>query len=62
MRYKNFKDITKLSTLGMGAMRLPVIDGDQGNIDYEKAKAIIDKAYESGVNYYDNEDLILRYN
>lgn len=53
MQYKNFKDTTKLSRLGMGAMRLPVIGEDQGNIDYKKAKAIIDQAYENGVNYYD---------
>ena len=53
MRYKEFKGSAKLSMLGMGAMRLPVIGGDQGNIDYEKAKAIIDRAYQGGVNYYD---------
>lgn len=54
MRYKDFKGATtKLSMLGMGAMRLPVIDGDQGKIDYGKAKAIIDRAYQGGINYYD---------
>lgn len=53
MQYKEFKGSAKLSMLGMGAMRLPVIGGDQGNIDYEKAKAIIDRAYQGGVNYYD---------
>lgn len=53
MQYKKFKGSAKLSMLGMGAMRLPVVGGDQGNIDYEKAKAIIDRAYQGGVNYYD---------
>ena len=53
MQYKEFKSSAKLSMLGMGAMRLPVIGEDQGNIDYGKAKAIIDRAYQGGVNYYD---------
>lgn len=34
-------------------MRLPVIGEDQGNIDYDKAKDIIDYAYKNGVNYFD---------
>ena len=37
MIYKPFQDL-KLSALGMGAMRLPVIGGDDGKID-EKAAA-----------------------
>lgn len=53
MKYKKYKDGCSLSRLGMGAMRLPVIGEDQGNIDYEKAKEIIDYAYKNGVNYYD---------
>lgn len=53
MQYKNYKDGIRLSRLGMGAMRLPVVGEDQGNIDYEKAKELIDYAYKQGVNYYD---------
>ena len=32
MIYRNFQDL-KLSALGMGAMRLPVIDGDDARVD-----------------------------
>ena len=53
MQYKDFKDGIRLSRLGLGNMRLPVIDGDQGKIDYEKAQAIVDACYEGGVNYFD---------
>ncbi len=52
MQYKPFKDIS-LSRLGMGMMRLPVVDGVFENIDYEKAQALIDEAYAAGINYYD---------
>lgn len=52
MKYKKFQGV-QLSSLGMGAMRLPVIDDDDGAIDFEKAKTIIDTAMEAGINYYD---------
>lgn len=54
MNYKNFKDI-KLSSLGLGNMRLPAKEGDKTGqlIDYEKAFKIIDHAYGSGINYFD---------
>ena len=48
---KNFKDIS-LSTLGMGNMRLPTA-GEKGPIDREKAREIIEYAYNNGVNYFD---------
>ena len=52
MVYRDFKGL-KLSGLGMGNMRLPVVDGDDGKIDYAEAERIIDYAYEHGVNYFD---------
>lgn len=43
----------KISLLGMGNMRLPVVDGNKEVVDKEKASAIIDLVYRSGVNYFD---------
>lgn len=52
MIYKDFKGM-KLSALGMGTMRLPVIDGNDGKIDETAAAKLVDIAMENGVNYYD---------
>lgn len=52
MIYKNFQDL-KLSALGMGAMRLPVVGGDDSRIDEAAAGKMVDYAMEHGVNYYD---------
>ncbi len=52
MIYKEFKGM-KLSALGMGTMRLPVIDGNDGKIDEAAAAKLVDIAMENGVNYYD---------
>ena len=43
----------RLSALGFGAMRLPVIDGNDAVIDEAEAERLIDKAYEEGINYFD---------
>lgn len=53
MQIKEFKGSIRISRLGMGAMRLPVANQDDSNIDYKKAKAIIDHCMKSGINYYD---------
>ena len=53
MIYTPFKDI-KLSSLGMGCMRLPATGGGYGApIDEDKALELIDHAYKNGVNYFD---------
>ncbi len=52
MIYRDFQDL-KLSALGLGAMRLPVIDGDDAKVDEETAERMVDYAMENGVNYYD---------
>ncbi len=52
MVYKDFQDI-KLSQLGMGTMRLPVIDGDDSNIDVAATEEMVAYAMKEGINYYD---------
>lgn len=52
MIYRDFKDL-KLSDLGLGAIRLPVVDGDDYVIDEPAATAMVDHAMEQGINYYD---------
>ncbi len=52
MIYKNFKDL-KLSALGMGCMRLPLVDGTDANIDEAKTAEMVAYAMEKGINYYD---------
>ncbi|MBD5511295.1 MAG: oxidoreductase [Lachnospiraceae bacterium] len=52
MLYKEYQDL-KLSALGLGAMRLPVVDGDDAKIDEEKAAEMVACAMEKGINYYD---------
>ncbi len=43
----------QISLLGFGVMRLPTIGGDAGKIDYPAAQALIDRAMEAGINYFD---------
>lgn len=50
MVYKNYKDL-KLSAIGMGNMRLPVMNGNDSDIDVEAAREMIKYCMDSGVNY-----------
>ena len=51
MQYRDDKKSgNSLSILGYGCMRLP---GGLGRVDMEKSTALIKKAYEQGVNYFD---------
>ena len=52
MVYKSFQDL-KLSALGMGNMRLPVIGGKDSEIDVEASREMIKLCMDAGVNYYD---------
>jgi predicted aldo/keto reductase-like oxidoreductase len=59
MQYRDFGRLDfKPSALGFGAMRLPVLSGEDGRpdfkrIDYELADAMLYRAIEGGVNYVD---------
>ena len=52
MIYRTFQD-KQLSALGFGAMRLPVIGGDDGAIDKAQTFNMVDQAMKAGINYYD---------
>lgn len=52
MIYRKFKDM-ELSGLGLGMMRLPVVDGNDSVIDEAAAAEMIDYAYRNGINYFD---------
>ena len=52
MIYRDFKGL-RLSGLGLGMMRLPVVDGKDDQIDEIRTAEIIDYAYRHGVNYFD---------
>jgi len=54
MQYRNFgKTNEKVSALGFGLMRLPVIDGDNSKIDQDATTRLIHQAIEGGVTYFD---------
>ena len=52
MIYKEFQG-KKLSALGLGAMRLPVLESADSRIDEESTAKMIDYAMEKGINYFD---------
>lgn len=52
MVYRDFHKL-QLSGLGLGAMRLPVIGGDDSKIDEAAAAKMVEYAMENGINYYD---------
>ena len=52
MIYNEFQG-KKLSALGMGCMRLPVVDGDDSKIDVEATKEMLAYCMNKGINYYD---------
>lgn len=52
MVYTEFKG-ERLSALGMGNMRLPVVNGNDGDIDVKAAEEMFACAMEAGINYYD---------
>ena len=56
MTYRvNPKDLTKVSILGHGCMRWPVIKDENGNttVDQEMTNQLVDYALAHGVNYFD---------
>ena len=52
MQYYDFNGF-QLSALGFGAMRLPVIDGDDARVDEPLTLQMVEYAYDHGINYYD---------
>lgn len=52
MIYKDFQDL-KLSALGMGCMRLPVVNGQVAQVDQTSVEEMVALAMDQGINYYD---------
>jgi len=54
MQYRSFGSLDfKVSALGFGAMRLPIIGEDKSKIDEKQAISLIRHALDQGVNYLD---------
>lgn len=52
MIYRKFQNI-QLSGLGLGMMRLPVVNGNDNEVDEVSALEMVDYAYQNGINYFD---------
>ena len=52
MMERKFQDL-RLSALGMGTMRLPVVGGDDAAVDAVTTERMVDYALAHGVNYFD---------
>lgn len=52
MIYNDFHG-EKISALGLGCMRLPLIGGDDSRVDQAKTAEMVDYAMKHGINYYD---------
>lgn len=54
MEIRNVESLkAKVSLLGFGLMRLPVLGGDKSKIDYPQAEKMLDMAFRGGINYFD---------
>ncbi len=54
MQYRYFtKNRIKISSLGFGCMRLPVLGNDLSKIDEKKASELLSFAIDKGINYFD---------
>jgi len=52
MIYNEFKGL-KLSSLGLGTMRFPLIPGTKDDIDEAETARMVEYAMQNGINYYD---------
>ena len=52
MYYKDFKG-NQISTLGLGVLRMPAVEGQPDVIDREASQQVVDRAFELGINYFD---------
>ena len=52
MIYSDFQGV-KLSALGMGTMRLPILDGDYSKVDVDAVREMVAYAIKMGINYFD---------
>ena len=62
MEYRTAPDGGKVSLLGYGCMRWPMIKDSEGKdvIDQEAVNEMVDYAYSHGVNYYDTSPAYLQ--